>query len=154
MRDHLKEYAKCKVAWLRSMLNTHDNENRDEWDLPNAGCQLCNRVSGAEEDYHYFGICSDCAEIITNFFWKAHAGEYLTWSQDREGAPERKRKNISKNIRWAIWERDNFTCLHCGSRRDLVLDHIHPWSKGGSDDYLNLQTLCGSCNSKKRDRVE
>lgn len=60
-----------------------------------------------------------------------------------------KRTPISNGLRRAVYERDNFSCLHCGSREQLSIDHIIPWSKGGSHDFGNLQTLCKSCNSKK-----
>src|SRR3990167_1002941 len=50
-------------------------------------------------------------------------------------------------LRWEVWERDNFTCQYCGSRRFLVVDHIYPASKGGATTTDNLQTLCRSCNS-------
>jgi ATP adenylyltransferase len=33
-----------------------------------------------------------------------------------------------------------------------VVDHIVPRARGGKDDPDNLQTLCYSCNSMKRDR--
>lgn len=56
---------------------------------------------------------------------------------------------IPSKTRWEVWERDNFTCQHCGQRKDLAVDHIRPESKGGSLDMDNLQTLCRSCNSKK-----
>ena len=56
---------------------------------------------------------------------------------------------ISDAVRWEVWERDNFTCVHCGSRRDLSIDHIHPQSKGGKATLENCQTLCRKCNSKK-----
>lgn len=36
--------------------------------------------------------------------------------------------------------------------RALEVDHIVPRSKGGADDPDNLQALCFSCNSTKRDR--
>lgn len=56
---------------------------------------------------------------------------------------------IPRDLRWAVWERDNFTCQTCGSRRYLTVDHIHPESKGGELTMENAQTLCRSCNSRK-----
>lgn len=61
----------------------------------------------------------------------------------QEGPP------ISSALRWEVWERDDFTCRHCGARRDLVADHVIPRSSGGLTNTPNLQTLCRSCNSKK-----
>ena len=40
-------------------------------------------------------------------------------------------------------------CCHRLSKRDLEVDHIVPKSKGGSDEYDNLQLLCRPCNSNK-----
>jgi len=60
---------------------------------------------------------------------------------------------IPSNIRWEVWERDNFTCQHCGARAYLSVDHIHPESKGGDLTMDNLQTLCRSCNSRKGAKV-
>ena len=31
-----------------------------------------------------------------------------------------------KEPRWAVWERDDFTCQSCGARRNLSIDHIVP----------------------------
>jgi hypothetical protein len=59
------------------------------------------------------------------------------------------RDSIPSDLRWEVWERDNFTCQQCGSRRHLTIDHIIPISKGGQTVKENLQTLCSSCNSKK-----
>ena len=33
--------------------------------------------------------------------------------------------------------------------RDMTIDHIHPRSRGGTDDLENLQLLCQPCNSSK-----
>lgn len=38
--------------------------------------------------------------------------------------------------------------------RILVVDHVHPFSAGGSfDDPDNLQSLCSDCNGKKGAKV-
>lgn len=64
-----------------------------------------------------------------------------------------KRKKISGNVRRSVYERDEYRCVTCGGFEHLSLDHIVPWSRGGSDDIGNLQTMCRACNSSKRDRV-
>ena len=56
---------------------------------------------------------------------------------------------IPPELRWKVWERDNFTCLHCGTRKNLSVDHILAESKGGLMVLENLQTLCKPCNSRK-----
>ena len=64
-----------------------------------------------------------------------------------------KKKPIPEHLRWEVWERDDFTCQACGTRRKLTVDHIIPESRGGPLALDNLQTLCGSCNSKKGDKL-
>lgn len=64
-----------------------------------------------------------------------------TTKRDKVGIPE--------SLRWEIWERDDFTCQYCGTRRHLTIDHILAESKGGTLDSDNLQTLCRNCNSRK-----
>ena len=59
------------------------------------------------------------------------------------------RRTISPRIRAAVYARDGHRCLYCGTSRRLSLDHIHPFSKGGTDTMENLQTLCVYCNSRK-----
>lgn len=71
----------------------------------------------------------------------------------RRGPHAKQRQAIPTEVRRAVYERDGYQCLHCGTTENLSLDHIHPWSLGGSDDPENLQTLCRPCNSRKGARV-
>lgn len=59
------------------------------------------------------------------------------------------KKKIGSRLRLNVYERDSYKCVHCGSNKDLTLDHKHPESLGGQATIENLQTLCRSCNSKK-----
>jgi hypothetical protein len=63
---------------------------------------------------------------------------------------------ISLTQRFDILERDDFTCRFCGRRApetELEVDHLHPRSKGGSDEPSNLVAACRTCNQGKKDRV-
>lgn len=63
---------------------------------------------------------------------------------------------IKKSLRFEVFARDLFTCQYCGRRPpDVVLecDHIHPASKGGPNELINLTTSCFDCNRGKRDKV-
>lgn len=71
----------------------------------------------------------------------------------RVGPNHKMRSAIPKAVRQAVYERDGHRCLECGTTENLSLDHIYPWSLGGSDDIDNLQTLCRPCNSRKGART-
>lgn len=57
-------------------------------------------------------------------------------------------------FRRAILTRDRFLCAWCGSLyrswgEPLQIDHVVPWSAGGSDASDNLRTLCRYCNGDR-----
>jgi 5-methylcytosine-specific restriction endonuclease McrA len=51
-----------------------------------------------------------------------------------------------------VW-RQGFACAHCDGIKPLHRDHIMPLSKGGSNYISNIQGLCLSCNSRKKDKM-
>jgi hypothetical protein len=53
--------------------------------------------------------------------------------------------------RLAIYARDGFACVYCGSEDRLSLDHLTPREIGGTHHATNLVTSCVSCNSARRD---
>lgn len=62
------------------------------------------------------------------------------------------RKPIKKSTRFTVFARDGFTCRYCGRKSDeakLVIDHIIPVAKSGTNDEANLCTSCEDCNSGK-----
>ncbi len=45
--------------------------------------------------------------------------------------------------------RDNYQCVECGFSETLETDHIIELSRGGSNEFDNLQTLCKECHHLK-----
>lgn len=72
-------------------------------------------------------------------------GERFPVTRTGERAP------IPWHIRSAVWYRDRGTCQFCKWEKPKPwhLDHIHPWSSGGSDRTENLRLLCEPCNMKR-----
>lgn len=70
---------------------------------------------------------------------------------------------IRDERRWGIYERDSYTCCHCGTdlrerHEALSLDHLRPWAvmeaAGEKLDHsnTNLVTCCALCNSSRQDK--
>lgn len=69
-----------------------------------------------------------------------------------------------REIRQQVYERDNWTCRHCGCKclntadsknhpkRKIQAHHVTPRRCGGTDDLSNLVTLCMSCHHKEERR--
>ena len=64
----------------------------------------------------------------------------------------KKRRAISKTLRFEVFKRDGFACQYCGSKppqATLEVDHVRPVSAGGDDVIDNLLTSCFDCNRGK-----
>lgn len=63
------------------------------------------------------------------------------------------RRSNMKVLKDIVFERDGYSCQLCGKSlqqgAQLCIDHIVPWSLGGTNDLDNLQTLCVQCNNIK-----
>lgn len=92
------------------------------------------------------------------------------YRREHERLPEVRAKHIAKNrIRnemlkkadgvfteddWLkIIENQQDLCAICHEKKKLTKDHIIPISRGGTNWPENLQGLCGSCNSRKGNKI-
>ena len=94
-------------------------------------------------------------EFIENAILKSLPKEVLTQEELKE---INRRRNIKDTTRYSVLERAGFKCQCCGIKplknNDVILhiDHIIPYSLGGSDNIDNLQVLCDKCNISKRNK--
>lgn len=64
------------------------------------------------------------------------------------------RRSIPAGVRFAVFHAAGFRCVYCGRsvKEDgitLVIDHIKPVAKGGTNDRSNLASSCRECNAGK-----
>jgi 5-methylcytosine-specific restriction endonuclease McrA len=71
--------------------------------------------------------------------------------------PRRFRRQVTNTF---LFARDRYRCQYCGRpahelapREGLTRDHLVPLSRGGTNDWTNVVTACGSCNTRKANRL-
>lgn len=67
---------------------------------------------------------------------------------------QKRRAQKNNNGVFTILEKDivkliKESCVKCGSKQNITMDHIVPLSRGGVHSIGNLQPLCRSCNASK-----
>ncbi len=89
--------------------------------------------------------------------WNSHGYQKIDAVCDALGWNLRMNKDEIEPAAWeAIKKRYNYTCQRCHRSEPLVTlepDRIVPGVKGGSYTPDNIQPLCKSCNSSKRERI-
>lgn len=109
-------------------------------------------------------------KTYNSIYYREHAQEATENARKWRNANPEKRRAISSRHKAAKRNADGrFTdadihamlneqegrCVYC--RRDIsdcyTVDHVIPLSRGGSNWPQNLQLLCASCNSSKKDRT-
>ncbi len=68
------------------------------------------------------------------------------------GKPTYELVPLQPKVRFAVLNRDGFSCRYCGRSApdvDLHVDHVIPVARGGTNDLDNLVTACADCNLGK-----
>jgi hypothetical protein len=122
-------------------------------------CDICGLPIPPQSNYWFSkndtDICLECCESIAascvKFCGEMRMGLLPYRLHVELEKCRRKRPAIPKELRNQILKKYKHCCLTCGETdaRKLSIDHIIPYSRGGSDEVKNLRVLCRSCNSKK-----
>jgi|SRR3982751_3452862 len=102
-------------------------------------------------------VCVNCMpEIIINYAKMPGVGgiqPFILQAVLNECFDRKRRIAIPRKTIQKVFSKYKRECTICGSTEKLEIDHIHPYSKGGTNDISNLQVLCKSCNIKKSNKV-
>ena len=115
-------------------------------------CDMCNKDDGRPTLYWEekdFDLCYECLEKLYKY------NRFITEEDEKEIGIKIIRKTISEEMRNTIFKRDNYRCKICGDTNifNLAIDHKIPFSKGGTTELDNLQTLCKKCNRDKGNKT-
>ena len=96
--------------------------------------------------------------LAKNRAWgKTEHGRFVKNEAHRKRYAREKFSNEVGNHSQEEWikllERFKGKCAYCGSSKKIEVDHIIPISKGGDNKISNIQPLCRSCNSRKKDKI-
>lgn len=96
-----------------------------------------------------FGWFAEFVELIVSIGLAGFSGDRLLISANT-GIHRPSHRPVSyRRHKDDVFRRDGFTCIYCSSAENLTLDHIVPFSLGGSDGIENLACCCRTCNSSK-----
>ena len=67
------------------------------------------------------------------------------------------RRKFTDYEKKTVYAKNNGKCAICGKPvkfKKMTIDHIKPFSQGGTNDFSNLQLACHSCNRLKNNFIE
>lgn len=100
----------------------------------------------------YFGVPGDFRPLGS-----MPSRAWYEWHWARGIDPDGHRTPVPPSVRHYVISRDGYICGLCGGEvepDDLHLDHIQPYSKGGSNEPSNLQVTHSACNIRKGARFD
>lgn len=101
--------------------------------------------------------CNDpgCGQLVSGRYCKEHEEKHRKSAgyQHTKTSTQRGYGYKWQKLRQIVFKRDNKLCQICLSNGRvtvaMVVDHIKPKAKGGTDDMANLQSLCPKCHDYK-----
>lgn len=67
---------------------------------------------------------------------------------------KRAKDKFSKSIWEMVCQKYSNSCVYCGTKDNITIEHRLPVSLGGNNSFHNLAPACLSCNSSKRNKTE
>jgi len=121
-------------------------------------CLICKKIFRIPPARKNIAItCSRFCQSISFQKSEEHKRMVKNISREKRRCAERFVEGYFTKEEWEEKKRTSFfKCVLCGESElnvKLTIDHIIPISRGGTNYISNIQPLCGSCNSKKHNKL-
>ena len=160
--EKVRSYQRQKLSLLTPEEKKETAEKNKAWKLRRGKCTRTIEQKESQAAYKREQYRNWSAERK-----KQHADAHRRWWQaNPEKVAVKRHRRRSKIVgvggdftvqEWQeLVDKFGHRCLKCGkfdTEVMLTADHVVPLIKGGSNFISNIQPLCRSCNSGKRDRV-
>ena len=126
-------------CWCRAC----KNENAKEWQKNNA-------ERSREKNNFWNANHKDKINGWHKEYYESHKKEHLIRVHRRLARVRGANGNGVSVKEWdTVLAMYNHSCLSCGSKEKMTMDHVIPLFCGGEHDISNIQPLCMSCNCSK-----
>jgi 5-methylcytosine-specific restriction endonuclease McrA len=111
-----------------------------------------NRPAMRDQSRRWFSVNADRARKLNREWLAANPGKREEFRHRRRARVRNAGGEFTAAQISEMRQRQCGRCAHCRRDRPLTVDHIIPLARGGSNHIHNIQLLCRSCNSRKKDR--
>ena len=171
-RKHTKNTSSPSLNPARATHKRNPKTRRPNRDLPSGAednpTEHADRLPGVlvlNGNFEPLNICSVQRGMALIFLGKAEVLRYsdalVRSAEDSFAIPSvlrlhevvRRPLPELKISRKSVLARDGYTCVYCGSRETLTIDHVFPRHRGGENTWENVVCSCLKCNNKKGNRT-
>ena len=147
-KEQVKEYnRKWWLKWYKSNKNKElHKEKVREWNKNNR-----ERINAQARKY--YRLNKSKVKAINNKYRKNNMEKARLNRARRRALLKRARGKYTLKEWLEVCKKVNWKCVICKEEKKLTIDHIIPLSKGGTNYINNIQPLCKSCNSRKKDSL-
>lgn len=155
----LQNELECKEDQIRYEMRRFDSEwialVRELWEVEQSLVEIYNSyLQNTGEDFRYKK--DEIIELKEAFpYLRANndlvarvVDSSISYASQFKGGPEADITNqkVTGELREKVFDRDDDSCVCCGSEDDLVIHHVLPHNQGGKNELKNLAVLCEECH--------